>query len=90
MSRTAVMFRVWRKTKDDPGGTVVALFPLESEGRGLCSSFEHVGQHGSADYTGVIGRTRAATPDEYRDLKRELEGAPYRYTLRVYKRRPRR
>ncbi len=78
---TAVVFRVWRDS-----GSVLALFPEVQEDRGFCSSYERVGQHGSADYTGCIGRTRPAKPNEYRALKTELESRGYR--LRILSRRP--
>ena len=73
--RTVVVFRVW---KDRPGG-VLALFPeLPSDYAGLlCESYEHVGQHGGADYAGCIARTRPARPDEYTDLAHELTGRGY-------------
>lgn len=83
---TRVVFRVW-KSKRPQDREVIALFPDIDEGRGLCSSYMHVGQHGSASYTGVIETTRPATPDEYRALKRELESAPYNYNLAVRQRR---
>ena len=82
---TAVVFRKWKN------GDIIALFPLENadlDNAGLCSSFEHVGQHGSADYNGVISRTRPATPTEYDYLKAELEDTPYNYKLRVLLRAP--
>lgn len=85
-SVTAVVFRVWNP-RFGCGGCI-ALFPLSDEGQDLCSSYEHVGQHGLADYAAVISRTRPATPDDYASLKRELEGAPFGYVLQVYKRRP--
>lgn len=82
---TPVVFRMW---KAEPR-TCLALFPtLEWGPPGLCSSYAHVGQHGGADYHACIERTRPATPDEYASLKRELEGAPYYYQLRVCKRKP--
>ena len=80
MNTTAVVFRVWQ-----PEGTVLALFPYEKEHSGLCSSYEHVGQHASADYTGCIQRSRPATSAEYAPLKSELEHRGY--TLRVLRRR---
>ena len=79
---TVVVFRRWRAF----GQTVIALFPEEVD-RGFCSSFEHVGQHGSADYHGVIRKTTPATPEEYADLKKELESQPYNYVLHVKQRR---
>ena len=78
---TAVIFRVWRDT-----GDTLALFPHIDAGRGLCSSFEHVGQHGGADYSGCIRQTRPALPGEYAGLKAELEARGY--VLNIRKRRP--
>lgn len=65
---------------------VIALFPAElgTDDPYTCSSYVHVGQHGSADPHYVINKTRAATPVEYADLKRELESEPYGYRLKVY------
>jgi hypothetical protein len=80
-----VIFRVWSK-KD--GGDVTALFPTipyDREGH-ECQSYQHVGQHGGADCAGVINRTRAAKPEEYASLKRELEGEPFNYKLKVVER----
>lgn len=80
---TIVVFRKWRN------GDIIALFPELPERNGLsvfCSSFEHIGQHGPADYRGVVRQTTPATPEEYADLKAELEAAPYHYILRVAKR----
>jgi hypothetical protein len=79
---TRVVFRKWNRKN----GTVIALFPDIGHAPGLVSSYEHVGQHGGADYSGVINHTKPATPDEYADLKKELESAPYNYNLRVVKR----
>ncbi len=86
---TPVVFRVWPKSN---GGGVIALFPTlpgSTSDPYSCDSFEHVGQHGSADCTGTIRGTRAAKPDEYASLKRELESPPYEYKLKVYARVPR-
>lgn len=83
--KTTVIFRVWKSGYGK--GDVLALFPgVDFDGCGLyCNSFEPVGQHGAADYTGTISRTRPATPAEYADLRRELE-THYGYTLDVRKR----
>lgn len=85
---TPVIFRVWPKSE---GGDVIALFPtIPNDRMGYeCMSFMHVGQHGGADCGGVIARTRAAKPDEYAALKRELESVPYEYKLKVYAREAR-
>ena len=46
-----VIFRQWRCSSRYDGG-IIALFPDLAEANppnGMCSSFEHVGQHGAAD-----------------------------------------
>lgn len=80
---TPVVFRVWRDS-----GSVLALFPTIDEGHFYfhCASYEHVGQHGVADYAYCIQRTRPAKPAEYAALKRELTQRGY--NLRVYARKP--
>jgi hypothetical protein len=86
---TPVVFRAWRNGKGNGEG-IIALFPRDTwrDSRGVlvCQSFEHVGQHGGADYSHVIRATRPAQPQEFAALKRELEGVPYCYALRVLKR----
>jgi hypothetical protein len=69
-----VVFRRWSAAD---GGGVIALFPDQPEGRGRVNSYEHVGQHGGADYHGVVGRTKPAKPDEYRNLLQELKHIGY-------------
>lgn len=85
---TIVIFRKWYRRCDGTG--IIALFPAEPwSGRDpMVTSYEHVGQHGAADYSGVLSRTKPASPDEYAALKRELESAPYHYQLAVRKRAP--
>lgn len=77
---TRVVFRKWSD------GTPIAFFPGDEEyklSRGAyCGSFMHIGQHGSADVQ-LMGRLLPATPEEYADLKAELEGEPYGYRLQV-------
>lgn len=88
VEETPVVFRVW--TGKD-GGDVVALFPTVphcADKEYLCMSYMHVGQHGAANYHGVIDDTRPAKPEEYAALKAELE-EPYPgfgYRLKVYQR----
>lgn len=84
-TQTRVVFRKWYKKEH--GSEVIALFPDDLDPRtGLVQSYEHVGQHGGASYTAVIGNTKPAMPEEYADLKRELESYPYDYNLKVVKR----
>jgi len=87
MEPVPVLFRTW-KPSAGAGEGVIAVFPtIPADTMGYkCSMFEHVGQHGGGDPMVVIQRTRPATPQEYRALKRELESAPYDYKLRVCER----
>lgn len=72
---TLVIFRRWRDT-----GGIIALFPeLPADYQGqFCDAYEHVGQHGGADYHGVLQATRAVSIDEARDLITELTRIGYR------------
>lgn len=76
-----VVFRKWRDT-----GTIIALFPeLPADNQGwYCDSYEHVGQHGGADFHGVVQHSTPARPDEYADLAVELTRIGY--SLRPIKR----
>ena len=73
---TLVIFRKWKDT-----GEIIALFPEMKEERGLCNSYMHVGQHGSANYVylvsgasarGQTALTVSTTPAEYAALLAEL------------------
>ena len=70
---TKVVFRKWR-------GEIIALFPYEFTDQigFFCSSYMHVGQHGSADYTSIINRSKPALLAEYESLKNELGNLGYR------------
>lgn len=82
---TPVVFRKWKKKE---GGEVFALFPTIKENNGLISSYQHIGQHSSADYMKCIAATKPAKLREYEALRQELESEPYNYKLRVCKRYP--
>ena len=71
---------IFRKFKE---GDIIALFPeVKWDRQGLfCSSYQHIGQHGSADYA-IISITKSATPEEYNDLKTELELIGYNLKIR--------
>ena len=73
---TPVIFRKWPESE---GGDVIAIFPTETGTLDpyTSSSYEHVGQHGSADPVGLIQRTTPAKPSEYADLLAELESVGY-------------
>lgn len=70
---------VFRK---DPDGEVFALFPELEGSPGFSMSYQHIGQHGSADYRLCIRRSEPAIPEEYADLKEELESIGYNLKIR--------
>jgi hypothetical protein len=74
MDTTQVVFRRWR----DSGG-IIALFPeMPSDINGyFCEAYEHIGQHGGADYHGVVRATRPATDEEAAPLAGELARLGY-------------
>lgn len=73
---------IFRKFKD---GDVIAFFPYEiADSKGNVMSYMHVGQHGAADYQGLVNDTKLATEDEYKDLFNELENS-VGYKLKVVK-----
>ena len=70
-----VVFRRWKN-----GGDVIALFPelpADVHGR-YCDAYEHIGQHGGADYHGVIRKTKPCSLDAAADLADELRTIGYR------------
>src|ERR1700760_3682255 len=81
---TPVVFRVHPSPKEH-GSEVIAVFPCEPadmDGQTM-TCYAHVGQHGACSQD-WYNQTRPARPEEYADLKAELESAPYSYRLRVY------
>ena len=82
-NETPVIFRIERRK----GGEVTAVFPCEPSGMDgrTMACYAHVGQHGGCSHQ-FVSSGRRALPAEYADLKAELEGAPYGYRLKVYKR----
>lgn len=77
-----IVLRVWKDDDFD----VFALFPtLPADNYGyLCTSYQHVGQHGSADYYHCIANSRPASEAEAADLLAELRTIGY--NLRPIKR----
>ena len=73
--KTLVIFRRWRD-----GGTIIALFPeIPSDIHGwLCEAYEPIGQHGGADYHGVIAATKPVEPGDVADLADELTRIGYK------------
>ncbi len=85
MSATKVIFRKYRNNPKN----VIAIFPEEVDSRGKVPCYEHNGQHGEACSLWATRGTNPATPEEYANLKRELESLkPEPYTLEVVKRWP--
>lgn len=66
--KSKVIFRFWKKD-------IIAIFPEElgDSSPYTCSSYMHIGQHGACDPNLIIDHSRLATPEEYDDLKEELE-----------------
>ena len=80
-STDVVVFRKWKDS-----GDVIALFPAlpaDLFGR-YCDAYEHVGQHGGADYHGVVQQTRPCSPADAATLAAELRTIGYQ--LRPVKR----
>lgn len=79
-----VVFRKWENKEDRR--EVIALFPtLPSDLHGHeITAYQHVGQHGGADYHHVVESTKPAKPSEYRPLMKELRSRDYK-RLKVYK-----
>lgn len=83
--KTKVVFRKFKGNKFEDDGEIIALFPEEPADRtGMsCVSYMHNGQHGAADTP--PDNTVLATPEEYADLKAELENF-FGYELEIVKR----
>lgn len=79
-----VVFRKWKNSD------IVALFPDEPWSRSgyAVTSYMHVGQHGAADYAGVIADTSPAQENEYKDLLNELKATGYTDLHVVQRARP--
>lgn len=78
LDQTVVIFR---KYKD---GDIIALFPCLKETDYCCTCYQHIGQHGVADFIIVRTMTKPATPEEYSDLFEELTHH-FGYNLKVQK-----
>ena len=79
--KTIVVFRKYKK-----GGDILALFPGLKNYNYTVGCYEHVGQHGIADYTYCIEITEPALKSEYKDLYNELTRIGY--SLTVSQRKP--
>ena len=97
-SESSASFTAVRDYDAEPVPVIFRMMPgkqYESDGPTACfptlpgtyddSTFQiyvHIGQHGSASRS-WYQRTRAAKPEEYADLRRELESAPFNYRLEL-------
>ena len=75
---TPVVFRRWRAC-----GDIIALFPeIPTDIYGLfCEAYEHVGQHGGADYYGGIQATKPVSDKDAASLAAELRRIGYSLTI---------
>jgi len=73
----AVIFREFE-------GETLAIFPEMpwSRSPNECGSYARIGQHGACDPAHIIANSRPADPDKADALRRELESAPFEYSLR--------
>jgi hypothetical protein len=82
LDKTIVVFRKFKKE-----GDIIALFPHEDfSPSGLeCMSYQHMGQHSSADYDFCMRLSVPATEEEYKPLLNEL--LRIGYDLKIQKRK---
>lgn len=80
---TRVIFRKWKDS-----GNIIAFFPdtVNDCNYSFIMSYEHLGQHGEADYNGLLPLTKRATRVEYYPLLQELQSIGYD-DLKIYYRR---
>lgn len=87
---TLVVFRKYKRKhksaccQETGGIEILALFPeIIERADGACGCYQHVGQHGIADYNYCIHElTLPAKPEEYKDLQEELESLGYKLKIR--------
>lgn len=79
LSTSTVVFRKFKQ-----GGDIIALFPYYNEIDFCVLSYQHLGQHGAANYSHCIDKSVIAKPEEYKDLMKELESIGYK--LKIAKR----
>lgn len=73
---TEVEFYMEAGVGENAPETCLAAFTGINEGKGMFLCYSHVGQH-SACENEYLNYQRAATPDEYKHLKSELESIGY-------------
>jgi len=80
IEKTLVIFRMFKEEKE-----IIAIFPEEpgNYDSNTCSSYVHVGQHGTCDPQYLIqDATYPAYPFQYQDLKEELEKMGYNLVIK--------
>lgn len=77
---TRVVFRRYRKE-----GDIIAILLDVAANPGYVVCYQHIGQHGEGKYWGIMADSRRAAPEEYAQLKKELEQIGY--IVHVRKRR---
>lgn len=84
---TRIIFRkkFW---KDSGEWQVIAFFPDERANVGMVQSYVHDGQHGEASID-FYRSTKKCSPDEYEDLRKELEDVVGYWPMKVMERFPR-
>ena len=71
---TPIIFRKDKQDKD-----VFAIFPDDvADLEGHVTFYQHVGQHGHGDLGYMMQKSVPASPKEYAELKKELEGIGYK------------
>lgn len=78
---TDVIFRIINKGSFR--GDVIALMPHDCDTfDGMVASYQHIGQHSPADFAHCVSISRLATPEEYANLKSEMEnGCGYKLNV---------
>lgn len=76
-----VILRRWR---GEPKSVIALLPDIPADDSGHIQPYEHIGQHGGADYNLVISRTVPAYEheDDAKDLLKELQGRGYELVVR--------
>ena len=65
----------------EPDGTILAYFPRTLHNAMSMTCYAHIGQHSQAapEY---VRKLKKATPEQYADLKAELESIGYNLTVK--------
>jgi hypothetical protein len=85
---TTVIFRKFTgKEFEGFNPEIIAFFTEQNWTSGDCNqgmvmSYMIVGEHGEADYYGLLSDTKLATPEEYADTKKVLENLGYKLVVK--------